>query len=47
MLVELAKKNKLITVLDNTWATSLFFKPFYNGIDISIQSATKVYSRTF
>ena len=41
MLVELAKKNKLITVLDNTWATSLFFKPFYNGIDISIQSATK------
>ena len=41
MLVELAKKNNLITVLDNTWATSLFFKPFYNGIDISIQSATK------
>ena len=41
MLVELAKKNNLITILDNTWATSLFFKPFYNGIDISIQSATK------
>ena len=27
--------------MDNTWATPLFFKPFYNGIDISIQSATK------
>ena len=41
MLVEIAKKNKLITIMDNTWATPLFFKPFYNGIDISIQSATK------
>ena len=41
LLVELAKKHNLITIIDNTWATSLFFKPFYNGIDISIQSATK------
>jgi cystathionine beta-lyase len=41
MLVEIAKKNNLITIIDNTWATPLFFKPFYNGIDISIQSATK------
>ena len=41
MLVEIAKKNNLITIMDNTWATPLFFKPFYNGIDISIQSATK------
>ena len=41
MLVEIAKNNNLITIMDNTWATPLFFKPFYNGIDISIQSATK------
>jgi len=41
MLVEVAKKNNLITMMDNTWATSLFYKPLYNGIDISIQSATK------
>ncbi|MAC41529.1 MAG: cystathionine beta-lyase [Pelagibacterales bacterium] len=41
MLVELAKKYNLITIIDNTWATSLFFKPLSNGIDISIQSATK------
>jgi cysteine-S-conjugate beta-lyase len=28
-------------VLDNTWATPLFFKPFDHGADVSIQAATK------
>lgn len=28
-------------VLDNTWATPLFFKPFAHGVDVSIQAATK------
>ena len=28
-------------VLDNTWATPLFFKPFTHGVDVSIQAATK------
>lgn len=28
-------------VMDNTWATPLFFKPIEHGADISIQSATK------
>ena len=41
MLVEIANKNNLVTIIDNTWGTPLFFKPFYHGIDISIQSATK------
>src|SRR6202158_2624889 len=26
-------------VLDNTWATPLFFKPFAHGVDVSIQAA--------
>jgi cysteine-S-conjugate beta-lyase len=30
-----------IVVMDNTWATPLFFKPFEHGIDVSIQAATK------
>jgi len=30
-----------IVVIDNTWATPLFFKPFENGVDVSIHSATK------
>lgn len=30
-----------LVVLDNTWATPLFFKPFHHGVDISIHAATK------
>jgi cystathionine beta-lyase len=30
-----------VVVLDNTWATPLFFKPFAHGVDVSIQAATK------
>jgi cystathionine beta-lyase len=30
-----------LVVLDNTWATPLFFKPFAHGADVSIQAATK------
>jgi len=29
------------TVIDNTWASPLFFKPFEHGCDVSIQAATK------
>ncbi len=28
-------------VMDNTWATPLFFRPFEHGVDVSIQAATK------
>jgi cystathionine beta-lyase len=28
-------------LLDNTWATPMFFAPFARGVDLSIQSATK------
>jgi cystathionine beta-lyase len=30
-----------LVVIDNTWATPLFFKPFEHGVDVSIQAATK------
>jgi cystathionine beta-lyase len=30
-----------VVILDNTWATPLFFKPFAHGVDVSIQAATK------
>jgi cystathionine beta-lyase len=30
-----------IVILDNTWATPLYFKPFAHGADVSIQAATK------
>jgi cystathionine beta-lyase len=37
----IARERGIITVLDNTWATPLYLKPFELGIDISIQSVTK------
>ncbi|TCP30959.1 cystathionine gamma-synthase [Scopulibacillus darangshiensis] len=37
----LAKRNNIITAIDNTWATPLFQKPLDFGIDISIHSCTK------
>ncbi len=30
-----------LAVMDNTWATPLFFKPFAHGVDIAIHAATK------
>ncbi len=40
-IVRVARQHGIITMLDNTWATPLFFKPLAHGVDISIQSATK------
>ena len=30
-----------IVMMDNTWATPLYFKPFDHGVDVSIHAATK------
>ncbi|MDC0436941.1 PLP-dependent aspartate aminotransferase family protein [Candidatus Pelagibacter sp.] len=43
-IISIAKKNKLLTAIDNTWATPYFFKPIKLGFDMSIVSATKYYS---
>ncbi len=32
------------TMMDNTWASPLYFKPFEHGVDISIQAVTKYIS---
>ena len=40
-IVAAAKARNCLTVMDNTWATPLFFKPPKFGIDISIYAATK------
>jgi cystathionine beta-lyase len=36
-----ARGRGVLTMLDNTWATPLYFKAFSHGIDVSIQAATK------
>ncbi len=43
-IIKIAKKNKIITAIDNTWATPYYFKPIKFGFDMSIVSATKYYS---
>ena len=43
-IISLAKKNNILTAIDNTWATPYYFKPIKFGFDMSIVSATKYYS---
>jgi cystathionine beta-lyase len=40
-IAEAAHGAGAVVILDNTWATPLYFKPFAHGADVSIQSATK------
>lgn len=40
-VTEIAREHGIVTVLDNTWATPLFFKPFEHGVDVSIHSGSK------
>ena len=43
-IVLIAKKNKILTAIDNTWGTPYFLKPMKLGFDMAIVSATKYYS---
>jgi cystathionine beta-lyase len=40
-IAEAARQAGAVLILDNTWATPLYFKPFAHGVDVSIQAATK------
>jgi cystathionine gamma-synthase len=41
MLVEIARKGRLTTILDSTFATPVNLRPLEYGVDLVIQSATK------
>ena len=43
-IVKIAKKNNILTIMDNTWSTFLGCNPLKFGIDIIIESATKYFS---
>ena len=43
-IIQIAKKHKIYTAMDNTWGTPYFLKPIKLGFDMSIVSATKYYS---
>ena len=40
-LAKAARDHGAISLMDNTWATPLYFRPHEHGIDISIQAGTK------
>jgi cystathionine beta-lyase len=40
-IAAVAHEHGLVVMLDNTWATPLYFKAFEHGVDVSIQSASK------
>lgn len=43
-VAELAKSENIITIIDNSYCTSLYQQPIKMGIDISLQTATKYIS---
>ncbi len=40
-IAKVAAHRKLWLLLDNTWASPLYFRPFDHGVDVSIQALTK------
>lgn len=42
-VVEVAKKYGVKTMMDNTWASPLYFRPLDHGIDLAIEAATKMF----
>jgi cystathionine beta-lyase len=43
-IAKVAKQRGVLTMLDNTWASPLGFKPLEHGVDFSIEAATKFFS---
>ncbi len=40
-ITEVCRRRGVLTAIDNTWASPLYFKPLDHGVDLSIQAATK------
>ena len=43
-IVAAAKARDILVMMDNTWATPLFFDSYRHGVDISVQAGTKYYA---
>jgi cystathionine beta-lyase len=41
LLASVARSRDAISVIDNTWATPLYFQPLAHGVDVSVHAATK------
>ena len=40
-ICQVAKKHEIITILDNSWASGIYFKPFEHLVDVSVMALTK------
>jgi cystathionine beta-lyase len=40
-ICKIAKKHNVVTILDNSWASGIYFKAFDHGVDISVMALTK------
>ena len=40
-IAQVARERGAVTIMDNTWATPLLFKPLDHGVDVSVLAATK------
>lgn len=43
-IVVAAKAAGIVTMMDNTWATPLYFRPIEHGVDVVIHAATKYFA---
>src|SRR3546814_7872414 len=43
-ITAVARPREIITMIANTWATPLYFRPIEHGVDVSIAAATKYLS---
>lgn len=41
VIAKVARSHGAVTMMDNTWATPLYFRPLDHGVDISVHAATK------
>jgi cysteine-S-conjugate beta-lyase len=41
LLAAIAQRRGVFSVIDNTWATPLYFQPLAHGVDVSVHAATK------
>lgn len=40
-ICKVAKKHGIITIIDSSWASGIYFKPLEHGVDISVMALTK------
>ncbi|MNX88409.1 cystathionine beta-lyase [Pseudomonas sp. MAG733B] len=43
VITAIARQYGVMTMMDNTWASPLYFRPLDHGVDLSIEAATKLF----